>query len=541
MLCQELWARGEDMELLIVDDEASAILAVIKGISWERLKFTGVFTASNITEAKEKLMNHDIRVLLCDIEMPMGSGLELLEWVNEYRPGICSVFMTCHADFSYAQRAIQLGSFDYILKPLDFEALEKVLKSAAQKVDQEEQQKQASNYWEKGRKAVERQFWRELFIGDIAPNEGSISIYLKRNQLDIPIDGKFLPILLSPKRLPENMTPEDRKLIRFSLRNVAEEVFQTSLAKHELEALGEDEILVMLTVKDGVTDTALTDSISQCCEILIEAADQYLHIQVCCYVGYRVSISEISGQIEQLHGMDFNNIVSNKIFLFLNPGETIMDKFQPVAGVLGGHRNYSGNCTRALSEIQQALTAYDRELEPDSIFINAFYMGIYYILSDFSRKNQVFIRDLVDKEQNRRLSHLAMNSMAGLAAWVQHIRSALQAFEKDDIAREAPVDKVKEYIKAHLDKELSVEKIAGQVHLNPDYLNRIFKKVTGVPLSQYTIQQKMERAKWLLRHTNWQIGEVAAAVGYYNYSSFNRSFNKIVGQSPQEWKNAKNK
>ena len=81
-----------------------------------------------------------------------------------------------------------------------------------------------------------------------------------------------------------------------------------------------------------------------------------------------------------------------------------------------------------------------------------------------------------------------------------------------------------------------MEDLAGQVHLNVDYLNRIFKKETGSTLGNYVTSQKMERAKFLLLKTDWSIGDVAAAVGYYNYSSFNRSFKKMTGESPQEWR-----
>ena len=98
------------------------------------------------------------------------------------------------------------------------------------------------------------------------------------------------------------------------------------------------------------------------------------------------------------------------------------------------------------------------------------------------------------------------------------------------------VRQVKEFVEQNIREELSVEDLAGQVHLNVDYLNRIFKKETGSTLGNYVTSQKMERAKFLLLKTDWSIGDVAAAVGYYNYSSFNRSFKKMTGESPQEWR-----
>ena len=524
------------MNLLIVDDEESAILAVTKGIHWENRKFSAVYTATNILEAKDKLERYDISVLLCDIEMPMGSGLELLEWVNEKKPGISCIFMTCHADFSFAQQALHLGSFDYILKPLDFENLEKVLDEAASKVKQEATLKQAGEYWEKGRKAVEKQFWRELFIGDIAANESSIRGYLKRNHLEIPVDGKFVPILISPRRLPEDLSSEDRKLFHFSLRNVTEEVFRMKQASHTIEALSEDKVLVVLTVHENVREEDLWEKIRQSCCGLSAAADQYLHMQVCCYVGTPGEISGIPAQIEQLHTMDFNNILLYKMVLYCGRDDALRDKLRYPEFLEDRYRKYQGSITRIMEEIQQILIARSKEITLDRDFMEQFYMGFYYMMNDFSVKNNVFLGELIDGEKNRRLLLKAERSVGDLTEWLQYLRETLQDFEKGGERRETPVNKVKEYIASHLDEDLSVEKVAQQVHLNPDYLNRIFKKEMGVPLNKYTIQQKMERAKWLLRHTDWQIGEVAASVGYYNYSSFNRSFSKTVGMSPQEWK-----
>lgn len=291
------------MRLLIVDDEDSAIQAVLKGVDWERLNFSDIYTAADKREAIGILEQQEVDVLLCDIEMPRGSGLELLEWINMHKPGICCIFMTCHADFSYAQRAVHLGSFEYVLKPLDFQNLEVILNEASVKVSQERQRKTASTYWDQGKKAVERQFWRKLFIGDIVSDDENIRGYILRNHLDIPVDGSFLPVFISPKRFPSTMNKEDIKLFCFALRNMAEELFFMEGLIHEVEDFY-DKILVMLTLKDE-GNKALRGRLETVCEEYIMAADEYLHIQVCCYIGEVASISEVPNMIEVFHKMDF--------------------------------------------------------------------------------------------------------------------------------------------------------------------------------------------------------------------------------------------
>jgi len=84
-------------------------------------KERGVFTAQAFT-SKEKLAEyaakHEIDVLLCDIEMPLRSGVELVRWAKERKPELECIFLTCHAEFSFAKQAIQMGCLDYILKPV---------------------------------------------------------------------------------------------------------------------------------------------------------------------------------------------------------------------------------------------------------------------------------------------------------------------------------------------------------------------------------------------------------------------------------------
>lgn len=112
-------------QILIVDDEVHAVKGIRSGMDWNRLGITAVFTAYTVRQAKELFEREHIDIMLCDIEMPQASGLELTKWVRERYPKTETIFLTCHADFKYAKQALQLGSLDYILKPVPFAELEK--------------------------------------------------------------------------------------------------------------------------------------------------------------------------------------------------------------------------------------------------------------------------------------------------------------------------------------------------------------------------------------------------------------------------------
>ena len=120
--------------LLIVDDEIQAVRSVRDGIDWHKIGIDKVFSAYNIRQAKKILNESNVDIIICDIEMPQGNGVELLTWVKEKFPHIKSLFITCHADFEYAKSAINLNVANYLLKPLHFNELEQALEKIAEQI-----------------------------------------------------------------------------------------------------------------------------------------------------------------------------------------------------------------------------------------------------------------------------------------------------------------------------------------------------------------------------------------------------------------------
>lgn len=71
------------MNVLLVDDDFYVIAALQKKIDWESLHIDTVYTANNVAQAREIIEKHSVQILISDIEMPQGSGLELLAWIRE--------------------------------------------------------------------------------------------------------------------------------------------------------------------------------------------------------------------------------------------------------------------------------------------------------------------------------------------------------------------------------------------------------------------------------------------------------------------------
>lgn len=93
-----------------------------------------------------------------------------------------------------------------------------------------------------------------------------------------------------------------------------------------------------------------------------------------------------------------------------------------------------------------------------------------------------------------------------------------------------------EYISANLDRDVRLEAIAGEVNLSPFHFAREFRALTGQTPYQYLLDQRMERAKYLLRNHTWSIQEIAPMVGFHSPVNFVRTFRQRVGVTPGTWR-----
>ena len=87
--------------------------------------------------------------------------------------------------------------------------------------------------------------------------------------------------------------------------------------------------------------------------------------------------------------------------------------------------------------------------------------------------------------------------------------------------------------------DVSLTAIAEEVHLNPSYLSRYYKQVTGQNLLEYIQSTKLHVAIQLMEKTSLKLNEIAARVGFESPSYFTTFFKRKMGQSPQEYRNSK--
>ncbi|MEH7493863.1 response regulator transcription factor [Neobacillus niacini] len=136
------------MNLLITDDEVISVKGIISGVNWEKCKINEVFVAYSAEQAISIFKENEIDILLCDIEMPQDNGLSLLAWIRNNYPLVECSFLSCHADFKFAREALQLGSFDYLVKPVPYEDIENLIIKMKAKVDDRKRKTKLLDYGE---------------------------------------------------------------------------------------------------------------------------------------------------------------------------------------------------------------------------------------------------------------------------------------------------------------------------------------------------------------------------------------------------------
>lgn len=94
-----------------------------------------------------------------------------------------------------------------------------------------------------------------------------------------------------------------------------------------------------------------------------------------------------------------------------------------------------------------------------------------------------------------------------------------------------------DYIKANISKNIKISEIAAVFGYNEKYISHRFAEICGIPLKQYILKTKMERANYMLTDTNKSITEIARELGFPDSHNFSRTYKKITGLSPSEYRN----
>lgn len=95
---------------------------------------------------------------------------------------------------------------------------------------------------------------------------------------------------------------------------------------------------------------------------------------------------------------------------------------------------------------------------------------------------------------------------------------------------------VKDYIFSHLHNAIQIADIAEYLHVNADYLSHLFRTQEKVTIKRYILQEKIRRSQNLLRYSDYRIQEIGFYLGFSSQSHFTKTFQEIVGMTPNEYR-----
>jgi len=135
------------LNLLIVNDDVIAVAGLSNGIDWKSCGIDGEeLIAYSAAQAISILEHYPVDVILCDIEMPGKSGIELIRYVRNHYHDIDCLFLTCHAKFEYAQEAISLGCSNYILAPAPYGVIADAVRAVTGRMEKRREQERLQRY-----------------------------------------------------------------------------------------------------------------------------------------------------------------------------------------------------------------------------------------------------------------------------------------------------------------------------------------------------------------------------------------------------------
>lgn len=477
-------------KILLVDDEIWVIRGLLKAIPWSELGFEVIYHTTDSSKAKENIALLKPDVVITDIRMASLTGIDLLEYTSTLeeaeRPYV--ILISAYEEFEYAHRALLLGAFDYLIKPLKKTDMVHTLERLKTVLDE-----RSSSRIRHIEKQIFEQYTDmsapELFhiLHPDAPEslgqEQQFQIFACAKRF---FSSHTIADVLG--RCPDSPSVflEDSQFF-YTIRSIApgmeQNVFSAirNSAAEYMIYLGASPLFTEGTVFTHIQQAryaALQFLIELPEEITLYQQEHRLSKKDNIYVTLQEAISHGNGEI-------LWHLAHGSLELIRRNHYTIQD--------LIGIGNYI--CINLPSE-------------ENDIFQKS---GIPSILVFLERYKSV--EDyLLDLEREIKLVFPEIHT-GGITA--------------EDICS---------YIDKHYMEKILVRDIADHFHLDLNYINRLFKKTSGKNLKDYLAEKRLEKAKYLLANTDLKVFEISEASGYSDYYYFTKVFRKMAGCTPSEWR-----
>jgi len=525
--------EGTGMKLLLVDDQTSVVSGLTQGIAWEEIGIDLIYTAYNAIEAKKILNTEKIDIMLCDIEMPVENGISLLSYAREEGMELECIFLTAHAEFDYAKDAIKLGSFDYILQPAEYGQIMSIVKKAVSKIHEKEKVEKAYSFGNlllaSDTDMTERLAY-DLLHGRLTKKE--YDGYVNIGKLPEQNAKGYLVILqlIGCRMIIEDW---DKHLLCFTLNNIISEIFAPYGQDILFTFLKDADFGFITYGMDGYTMDQ--EGVIRQSGLLIKIIKDYLKCDAAIYLNIATRMEEMDDEFKLLSKFMQRNVsMESGIFQMNKDGNGIKTEYH----LPQVNRWLDYFCSGFYDTVKEEAYAYLRKLMDNGemsleVLMNFYLDFLKIIYGVMDRQNiQVhlfFNRDYFD------IYSQAYKSVEKMMEFIDYIIQSLDEYYKEQTKCLAnPVEEIVLYIHNNIEEDILRKDIAEHIHLNADYVARIFKNAMGISLKEYIIIEKMKVAQNLIKSTKLPISFIASKVGYGNFSYFSSAYKKEFGVSPTE-------
>ncbi|WP_079908837.1 response regulator [Paenibacillus sp. 32352] len=214
-------------KLLIADDEPRIRNGLCKALPWAEMDIEVAAEAENGREALEQAVGINADLMFVDINMPFMNGLELIEQLQVHNPGCLIIIISGHDEFAFAQQAVRLNVFDYLLKPVQKSELRAVVQKALDALKKERVgQKYAQwihNTLEHSALTLREDFLRNWVTGQLTKEQ----FEEERPFYQLHFHGKVSILLVKPlSKIMMNVPNKtwDPSLLAFAIKNILGEM-----------------------------------------------------------------------------------------------------------------------------------------------------------------------------------------------------------------------------------------------------------------------------------------------------------------------------
>jgi two-component system response regulator YesN len=555
--------------LLIVDDEPF----IVNGMYEFMLLGSGleldVYKAFSGDEALEWLQRTKMDIVISDIRMPSMSGLQLLEVIRKRWPFCKVILLTGYNEFDYVYQAIKHDGVRYLLKTEGYDKILELVRVAIAEIDEARKSEDLIATANRQMKMALPILQKDLFTGLLRGERHTTEQrnYLFR-QLALLLDAES-EVFLIIGRLENTNRAESTIRVKMAFEryigNEYKSVFLTMednllvwfvqpMENVRVEGAQEDR----LEIKGSEIGQVIVPQLKGMLELVLEMCEATFGFTVHFIIdGQSASWEQVadrfailragSGSLPAIGGggsiVEYPYPKLNTSIAIEN--ETLdlamrqMKRMDLLANFLE-----SGRREEFLELLKELL--YSAEIAIDRKMVHAA-LGIYYPLS------LLLLSHIHTWQMEQRFNEVngfvpqvirdPSTSVNQAAEAFRHIAPLLFEWRQNAQNSHAhtAISHVQDYLLANLDKDLSLVRLAEVSRLNPSYLSRLFKQVTGVNLNVFIQEARLNKAMELLRDSDYKVYEIARLAGYEYAPYFTKIFKKNVGVSPQEYRDHLNK